>query len=87
VNVEAASGWSSLRRRAHEARWNDRAARPFASRVVIRLVRTLVVTALAFQDRMLIKRLRSGCAPEVVRALLVQWESLRREIKRLAHDL
>ncbi len=33
-----------------------------------------------------IKRLRSGSAPEVVRALLLQWEPLRREIKRLAHD-
>src|SRR6266516_2359568 len=31
-----------------------------------------------------IKRLRSGSAPEVVRALLLQWEPLRREIKRLA---
>jgi membrane protein len=53
VNVEASSGWSSLRRRAEEALWNDRAARPFASRVAIRFVRTLVVAALAFQDRML----------------------------------
>ena len=26
-------------------------------------------------------------APEVVRALLLQWEPLRREIKRLGHDL
>ena len=34
-----------------------------------------------------IKRLRSGRAPEVVRALLLQWEPLRREIKRLAQDL
>jgi len=34
-----------------------------------------------------IKRLRSGSAPEMVRALLLQWEPLRREIKRLAHDL
>lgn len=34
-----------------------------------------------------IKRLRSGRAPEVVRALLLQWEPLHREIKRLAHDL
>jgi uncharacterized protein YutE (UPF0331/DUF86 family) len=33
------------------------------------------------------KRLRSGRAPEVVRALLLQWEPLHREIKRLAHDL
>ena len=32
VDVEAPSGWSSLRRRADEALWNDRAARPFASR-------------------------------------------------------
>jgi uncharacterized protein YutE (UPF0331/DUF86 family) len=34
-----------------------------------------------------IKRLRSGSAPEVVRAILLQWEPLRREIRRLAHDL
>ena len=34
-----------------------------------------------------IKRLRSGRAPEVVRAFLLQWEPLRREIKRLAQDL
>jgi hypothetical protein len=33
-----------------------------------------------------IKCLRSGRAPEVVRASLLQWESLRREIIRLAHD-
>jgi hypothetical protein len=33
-----------------------------------------------------IKRLRFGSAPEVVRASLLQWESLRREIIRLAHD-
>ena len=33
-----------------------------------------------------IKRLRSGSAPEVVRANLLQWEPLRREIIRLAHD-
>ena len=33
-----------------------------------------------------IKRLRSGRAPEVVRASLLQWESLRREIIRLALD-
>jgi hypothetical protein len=33
-----------------------------------------------------IKRLRSGSAPEVVRAVLLQWEPLRREIIRLAHD-
>jgi len=33
-----------------------------------------------------LKRLRSGSAPEVVRANLLQWESLRREIIRLAHD-
>jgi uncharacterized protein YutE (UPF0331/DUF86 family) len=34
-----------------------------------------------------IKRLRSGSAPEVVRAILLQWEPLRREIRRLAQDL
>jgi hypothetical protein len=34
-----------------------------------------------------IKRLRSGSAPEVVRATLLQWEPLRLEIRRLAHDL
>ena len=33
-----------------------------------------------------IKRLRSGSAPEMARASLLQWESLRREIIRLAHD-
>jgi uncharacterized protein YutE (UPF0331/DUF86 family) len=33
-----------------------------------------------------IRRLRSGSAPEVVRAVLLQWEPLRREINRLAHD-
>ncbi len=33
-----------------------------------------------------IRRLRSGSAPEVVRANLLQWEPLRREIIRLAHD-
>ena len=33
-----------------------------------------------------IRRLRSGSAPEVVRAVLLQWEPLRREIIRLAHD-
>ena len=33
-----------------------------------------------------IKRLRSGSAPEVVRANLLQWEPLRREIIRLAPD-
>ena len=33
-----------------------------------------------------IRRLRSGRAPEVVRAILLQWEPLRREIIRLAHD-
>ncbi len=33
-----------------------------------------------------LKRLRSGSAPEVVRANLLQWEPLRREIIRLAHD-
>ena len=53
MDVEAPSGWSSVRRRAHDALWNDRAARPFASRVAIRFVRTLVVAALAFQDRIL----------------------------------
>src|SRR5262249_60550528 len=40
-------------RRADEALWNDRAARPLASRVAIRFVRLLVVAVLAFQDRML----------------------------------
>jgi uncharacterized protein YutE (UPF0331/DUF86 family) len=34
-----------------------------------------------------IQRLRAGSAPEVVRALLLHWEPLRREIKRLTHDL
>jgi uncharacterized protein YutE (UPF0331/DUF86 family) len=34
-----------------------------------------------------IRRLRSGSAPEMVRAMLLQWEPLRREIMRLAHDL
>jgi len=34
-----------------------------------------------------IKHLRAGSAPEVIRAFLVQWEPLRREIKRLAQDL
>ena len=33
-----------------------------------------------------IRRLRSGRAPEVLRAILLQWEPLRREIIRLAHD-
>jgi hypothetical protein len=33
------------------------------------------------------KRLRGGSAPEVVRALIGQWDHLRREIKRLAQDL
>ena len=33
-----------------------------------------------------LKRLRSGSAPEVVRANLLQWEPLRREIIWLAHD-
>ena len=33
-----------------------------------------------------IRRLRSGSAPEMVRASLLQWEPLRREIIRLAHD-
>jgi hypothetical protein len=33
-----------------------------------------------------IRRLRSGSAPEVVRAVLLQWEPLRREIIRLAPD-
>jgi uncharacterized protein YutE (UPF0331/DUF86 family) len=33
-----------------------------------------------------IKRLRSGSAPELVRAILLQWEPLRREIIRLARD-
>ena len=34
-----------------------------------------------------IKRLRGGSAPEVVRALIGQWDHLRREIKRLGQDL
>jgi len=34
-----------------------------------------------------IKHLRAGSAPEVIRAILAQWEPLRREIKRLAQDL
>ncbi len=34
-----------------------------------------------------IKRLRAGSAPEVVRALIGQWDYLRREIKRLSQDL
>jgi hypothetical protein len=34
-----------------------------------------------------IRRLRSGSAPEVGRAILLQWEPLRREIIRLAHDM
>src|SRR5262245_50094946 len=34
-----------------------------------------------------IKRLRGGSAPEVVRALVGQWDHLRREIKRLGQDL
>ena len=34
-----------------------------------------------------IKRLRAGSAPEVVRALVGQWDYLRREIKRLSQDL
>jgi hypothetical protein len=34
-----------------------------------------------------IKRLRAGSAPEVVRALVAQWDHLRRDIKRLAQDL
>ena len=34
-----------------------------------------------------IKRLRAGSAPETARALLAQWDSLLREIKRLAQDL
>ncbi|HWN55122.1 MAG TPA: hypothetical protein VNP91_08420 [Methylomirabilota bacterium] len=33
------------------------------------------------------KRLRAGSAPEVVRALMSQWDHLHREIKRLAQDL
>jgi hypothetical protein len=33
------------------------------------------------------KRLRAGSAPEVVRALIGQWDHLRRDIKRLAQDL
>jgi hypothetical protein len=34
-----------------------------------------------------IQRLRAGSAPEVVRALLLQWEPLRRQIRQLTHDL
>jgi hypothetical protein len=34
-----------------------------------------------------IKRLRAGSAPEVVRALIGQWDHLRRDVKRLAQDL
>jgi hypothetical protein len=34
-----------------------------------------------------IKRLRAGSAPETARALLAQWDSILREIKRLAQDL
>jgi len=34
-----------------------------------------------------IKRLRAGSAPEEVRALLIQWDPIIREIKRLAQDL
>jgi len=34
-----------------------------------------------------IKHLRAGSAPEVARVLLVHWDPLRREIKRLAQDL
>jgi hypothetical protein len=33
-----------------------------------------------------IKRLRSGSAPEMARASLLQWEPLRRETMRLARD-
>ncbi len=34
-----------------------------------------------------IKRLRAGSAPEEIRALLIQWAPIIREIKRLAQDL
>ncbi|HMB36901.1 MAG TPA: hypothetical protein VKV41_22840, partial [Methylomirabilota bacterium] len=51
--MEASRGWSSIRRRADEALWNDQPGRPFASRIAIRLARVLVVAVLAFQDRML----------------------------------
>src|SRR5437867_5420591 len=34
-----------------------------------------------------IKRLRAGSAPELIRALMAQWDHLRRDIKRLAQDL
>jgi len=34
-----------------------------------------------------IKRLRAGSTPETARALLAQWDSILREIKRLAQDL
>jgi hypothetical protein len=34
-----------------------------------------------------IKRLRAGSAPEEVQALLIQWDPIIREIKRLAQDL
>jgi hypothetical protein len=33
------------------------------------------------------KRLRAGSAPEISRALVAQWDHLRREIKRLAQEL
>jgi membrane protein len=53
LGLEASSSWSNLQRIADEALWNAAAARPLASRVAIRFVRIVVVTALAFQDRML----------------------------------
>jgi len=34
-----------------------------------------------------IKHLRAGSAPELIRALMAQWDHLRRDIKRLAQDL
>ncbi len=34
-----------------------------------------------------IKHLRAGSAPELIRALMAQWDQLRRDIKRLAQDL
>jgi hypothetical protein len=37
--------------------------------------------------RGMIKRLRAGSAPEEIRALLIQWAPIIREIKRLAQDL
>lgn len=34
-----------------------------------------------------IKRLRAGDAPELVRAMLARWDTILREVKRLAADL